>query len=103
VDSNHRPPACQAGALTPELRAYGFEIKALDERTVYQPLNWGVNEFGWLPAGGEGVSGSRLGWLQALQRLFEDRVGLWLRLAEFDVGNFDADGGLEALLVQRVA
>ena len=43
MDSNHRPPACQAGALTSELRAYSFEFKALDERTVYQSLKWSVN------------------------------------------------------------
>ena len=32
MESNHRPPACQAGALTTELRAYVLKTQALPKR-----------------------------------------------------------------------
>ena len=90
MDSNHRPPACQAGALTSELRAYILKIQALDERSVYN----GNGE------PGRRVAGSATG-RGATDRLLEGLAGG--EAGHAALGDFDGGAGLRVARDARLA
>ena len=97
MDSNHRPPACQAGALTSELRAYISKTLEYIRRTFCSASQIGV------ASGDAGRLAACAAWtlLDAPSRGW-DR---WSAPAapNSTSGLVDGDGRLEPLFVQRIA